>query len=71
MIGWIGNTFIILGLIGVGNRRRGAFLFSIIGELIYISRSYIAGDWSLFWCCVIFLLMAVRGYILWGRVNDQ
>lgn len=67
MLGWIGNLFIVAGLWGIGSKRRGAFLFSVVGESAYIARSYIAADWALFAVCWVFLLMAVRGFILWGR----
>jgi hypothetical protein len=67
LVGWIGNLFIVAGLWGIGSKQRGAFLFSIIGESCYIARSFIRGDWALFFVCWVFLLMAMRGYILWGK----
>lgn len=66
MLGWIGNLFIVIGLWGIGNKQRNAFIFSIIGEAAYIVRSYQSADWALFAVCWVFLLMAVRGYIKWG-----
>jgi hypothetical protein len=67
LAGWTGNVFIVVGLWGVGNKRRGAFWCSMIGEACYIWRSYIARDPALGFVCVVFLLMALRGYVLWGR----
>jgi hypothetical protein len=67
MLTWIGNVFIVAGLWGVGNKRRGAFLFSIAGETAWISSAAARGDWALTTICVVFLIMAVRGYVLWGR----
>jgi hypothetical protein len=67
MLGWIGNLFIVAGLWGVGNKRRGAFLFSIAGEGAWIANAYSRGDWALTFICVVFLLMAVRAYVLWGK----
>lgn len=66
MLGWIGNIFIIGGLWSVGNKNRDGFLLSIIGEAAYILRSVRVHDWSLAFVCVIFLAMAVRGYIKWA-----
>lgn len=67
MLGWIGNLFIVGGLWGVGNKNRRAFLLSIVGEGFWITNSYIRHDWALFSICWVFLLMALRGYILWGK----
>ncbi len=67
MLGWIGNVFIVAGLWGLGNKYRPAFLFSIGGESLWIANAYRRADWALTSICVVFLLMAVRGFILWGR----
>lgn len=67
MLGWIGNIFIVVGLWGVGSKIRNAFLVSIAGEGFWIANSYLRNDWALFAICWVFLLMALRGYILWGR----
>jgi hypothetical protein len=67
LLGWLGNIFIVAGLWGIGSKRQGAFLFSILGEALYIGRSYIVADWALFAVCWVFLLMAARGYILWRK----
>ena len=69
MLGWIGNLFIVAGLWGVGNKNRNAFLFSIAGESAWIANAYLRRDWALTSICVVFLLMAVRGYIKWGRTS--
>ena len=66
MLGWIGNIFIVAGLWGVGNRARNAFIFSIIGESFWIANAYLRTDWALTSICVVFLLMAVRGWVKWG-----
>jgi hypothetical protein len=67
ILSWVGNTLIILGLWGMGNKRRGAFLFSIVGEGCWIAYSVFVHLWSLTFVCVIFLCLAARNYIKWGR----
>lgn len=67
MLGWIGNFFIVAGLWEVGNRNRAGFLASIAGETAWIANAYSRGDWALTSICVVFLLMAIRGYIKWGQ----
>ncbi len=66
-LGWIGDVFIVVGLYGVGNRSRRAFLASIVGEACWILRATALRDWALAAICVVFLLMAVRSYIKWGQ----
>lgn len=68
---WIGNAFIVLGLWGIGSKRRGAFLFSIIGEAFWIAYASSIGLWSLAFICVVFLLLAARGYIKWGEAPKE
>ena len=67
MLSWIGNIFIVAGLWGVGNRSRNAFLLSIVGEGAWITEAHRRADWALATICTVFLVMAVRSYILWGR----
>lgn len=67
MLGWIGNVFIVAGLWGVGNRNRKAFLVSMIGESFWIANAFLRRDWALFYICLVFWFMALRGYVLWGR----
>jgi hypothetical protein len=71
MLGWIGNLFIVIGLWGVGNKWRPAFLFNMLGESFYIWRSYIVGDWALFAVCWIFMFMAGRAYWKWGQIDAK
>ena len=67
MLAWIGNILIVAGLWGVGSKRRNAFLLSIAGEGAWIANAYSRGDWALTSICVVFLLMALRGWYLWGK----
>lgn len=67
MLGWIGDLFIVAGLWDVGNRARRGFLFSAFGESAWIANACLRSDWALTAICVVFLLMAIRNYVLWGR----
>lgn len=64
---WVGNVLIVAGLYGVGNHNRKAFLFSIAGEGFWIAASYQGHNWALLSICIVFLLMALRGYVKWGQ----
>lgn len=67
MIGWIGNVFIVLGLYGIGFKWRIAFVVSVIGELFWIYVAAHRGQWDLAVMCVIFAVLAVRNFVLWGQ----
>ena len=67
MLGWFGNILIVVGLWGVGNRQRRAFLFSIAGEAVWVLHAANQQLWDLASVCVVFLVMAIRGYIKWGQ----
>ena len=69
MLGWIGNVFIVVGLWGVGNKSRRAFLASIVGESFWILNATLRHDSALTAICVVFLVMAIRGYIKWGKTE--
>lgn len=69
ILGWSGNALIVGGLWGVGNHNRSAFLLSIAGEGLWIANAYSWHDWPLLSICTIFLLMAVRSYVKWGKTS--
>lgn len=68
---WIGNIFIVLGLWGVGNKSRNAFLFSTIGEVIYIAYALLSGLYGLAFICGVFATIAIRNYQKWGNDDEQ
>lgn len=67
MLAWIGNIFLVLGLYGVGNRVRRAFLAYIVGEACWVIQATSKHDWALASICAVFLLMAIRSYVKWGE----
>jgi len=65
-MGWIGNIFIVLGLWGIGDKKRAAFIFSIIGETIWVIHSLMIGMYDLAAICVVFAALAFRSWRKWG-----
>ena len=65
-MGWIGNIFIIAGLFLVGEKQRKAFLFTIIGELIWAVKSAYQAQWDLLFVTLIFAALAGRNWFKWG-----
>jgi nicotinamide riboside transporter PnuC len=66
---WIGNIFIVIGLWYIGNKKRWAFLFSVVGETCWIIYSLTIGLYSLAAICVVFAFLAARSYYKWGKQN--
>lgn len=65
IIGWLGNVFIVIGLYGIGNRWRPAFIFSVLGELCWIYKAGCMHLWDLLAMCLIFAALAIRSYFKW------
>jgi hypothetical protein len=68
MFGWIGNLLIIIGLYGIGDKKRNALWFSMAGEIAYIIHTALVRDWAIFAAAWIFLTMVIRAYINWGKI---
>lgn len=66
-LSWIGNLFIVIGLWRIGYKDRNAFLFSIIGETLWIAWSVLTHNWSLAFICTVFNVLALRNYLKWGK----
>lgn len=66
-IQWIGNIFIIIGLWLIGNKRKEAFIFSIIGESLWIIYSIQIELYSLTFICFVFGALALRSWVKWGK----
>lgn len=66
-VGWIGNIFIIIGLWKAGDKSRNAFIFSVIGEVIWVAYALYCNMYDLAFVCVIFGLIAVRNFLKWRK----
>jgi hypothetical protein len=67
MFGWLGNLFIVVGLWEVGNKKRSAFIWTMIGEAFFaVHTGPIKHDWPIFVAVLIFFSLAVRNYLKWG-----
>ena len=66
-MGWIGNIFIVIGLWYIGNKKRWAFVFSMIGEAVWVVYAMTIGLYDLAAICVVFFALAARNYYEWGK----
>ena len=67
MIGWFANVFIVIGLWRIGYKDRSAFLWTIVGEVIWTGYAAYIGMHSLSFICAVFAALAVRNYRKWGE----
>lgn len=64
---WIGTVLIALGLWKAGDKNRNAFLFSVVGELLWVVYAVSIRLWSLAAICLIFAAIAARNFWKWSR----
>ena len=71
LLGWSGSLLLACGLFGIGDKKRNAFFFTMVGESLWIIKGCMLGMWDLAAICVVFLVMAVRAYRAWGVVTAE
>ena len=64
---WIGNILIIIGLWSAGNKWKYAFVFSLVGELIWTGYAIYIELWSLAFVCFVFAIIAGRNIVKWNN----
>jgi len=69
-LSWVGNALICWGLWNMGNKKRSAFVASLVGESLWIVYAAHAHLWSLAFICSVFALIAARNWFKWGSENN-
>lgn len=67
LLGWIGDVLLVWGVWQIGNKRRIAYLITVGGELCWIIKSLVLGQYDLAVICVIFTVLALRCWFKWGN----
>lgn len=67
LLGWVGNIFLVWGIWEIGNRRRFAHLLTVVGEAAWIVKSIAVGAYDLAAICTVFLVLAARCWVKWGK----
>lgn len=65
-MGWFANVLLVVGLWMVGDKVRWAFLFTIIGEAIWVCVAIARAQWDMAAICAVFAALAVRNWIKWA-----
>jgi hypothetical protein len=70
-MGWLGNIFIIIGLWLAGDKNKSAFIFSIIGESVWVVYSLLNKMYDLAFVCAVFAIVAVRNWYKWNKESKS
>lgn len=70
-MGWLGNLFIWFGLYRVGSKQRSAFVWTIIGEAIWVGYATYHGWYDLAISCVVFIALAAHNWRQWGKQQES
>lgn len=68
ILGWVGNIIIIiivLGMIGVAHKRRGAFLLGAVGNLAYLVKGVYTSQPDLVAIEVLVVSLAIYSWWKW------
>lgn len=64
-LGWLGNVFLVVGLVTAGNQWRWAFLFTAIGEALWTVKLLRFRHWDMLFVTVLFLILSLRNLFVW------
>jgi nicotinamide riboside transporter PnuC len=67
LLQWVGNLFVFLGVWYVGEKKRFCFLYSIIGNVLWVWYSCRTHLWSMVFLAGLFTILAVRNWYKWGK----
>jgi nicotinamide riboside transporter PnuC len=66
-LGWTAGALAVMGVLGNNRRRRWCFLVWFVSNGLSAAIHAHAGIWALCLRDAVFLVLAVEGYLLWGR----
>ncbi len=69
-MGWVGNVFLILGLLFLSPKTKWPFICTIVGEVIWSVYSYQTSQWDMMFICVVFAMLSVKNFLKWDQLND-
>lgn len=70
ILSWVANIFLIIGMWKIGDRKRYAFIFTMIGEATWLVCAIVNGWWSMAFICVIFASAAFINYTKWKKYEN-
>lgn len=71
LIGWFGNIFIIVGIIGIAYKCRSGFILGVVGNSLWCVKGIVTKQWDLVSIEVIIVILQALSYWKWGRINVE
>ena len=68
-MGWIANAVLIAGCWLLGKKIRAAFLFTFVGESLWVIESARIERYDMLFLCVVFGGLALRNWFLWRKAD--
>jgi len=70
-MGWIGNGFVIIGILCVGYKLRVGFLLGMVGSLIWAMRAYNTGQWDLMVIETVIIFLQAFSWYNWRQKDED
>lgn len=70
LIGWCGNIFLIIGLLGAGKKYKHAFGITLVGELAWLGESLRMNRVDMIFLCVVFSMLACLNWYWWTHGQE-
>ena len=71
ILGWLGNTALLIGAILIAYKKRDGFLFNIVGLIFHICVAYLMKMNFLIVCDFGFVCVCIWSFIKWKREEQS
>lgn len=61
----IGTACVLWGAKRIGDKKRGGWLWFMLGDILWIVAGYKLGSWEVMGCEALFLILHARGFMKW------
>lgn len=67
VLSWAGTLCLLLDMYLVGKKTRLAWVFCIVGEMLWIGYSFRLHLWALLVTCIVFLGLGIHNWFAWRK----
>lgn len=71
MITWFANILLLISMWLIGRKNKLGFVFSTVGESIWVVISIYRGSWDLAFICFVFTVVPIYNYYLWWKTEAK
>ncbi len=65
LLGWVANLFLLAGFLLLGGKRRSAFLWTAVGEVLWVASYWLISRWDMITLCTVFAVLALVNWWRW------